>query len=109
VETFKSLVKAGLIRDKGPWRGINDFEIATAEYFDWFNHRRLHGELGYRPPIEVENEFLNRTTPFHRSDGKGLTKPLPNPELAIGHSHLERAVWEVGESVRGSNHCGGDD
>jgi transposase InsO family protein len=35
----------------------------TAEYIGWFNHRRLHGEIGYRPPIEVENEFLNSTTP----------------------------------------------
>jgi len=60
---FNSLFKAELIRNKGPWRGINDLEIATAEYIDWFNHRRLHGEIGYRPPIEVENEFLNRTTP----------------------------------------------
>jgi putative transposase len=62
-EAFNSLFKAELIRNKGPWRGINDLEIATAEYIDWFNHRRLHGEIGYRPPIEVENEFLNRTTP----------------------------------------------
>jgi putative transposase len=62
-EAFNSLFKAELIRNKGPWRGINDLEIATAEYIDWFNHRRLHGEIGYRPPIEVENEFLNSTTP----------------------------------------------
>ena len=48
---------------RGPWRGINHLEIATAEYIDWFNHRRLHGEIGYRPPIEVENEFLNGTAP----------------------------------------------
>jgi putative transposase len=62
-EAFNSLFKAELIRNKGPWRGINDLEIATAEYIDWFNHRRLHGEIGHRPPIEVENEFLNSTTP----------------------------------------------
>jgi putative transposase len=62
-EAFNSLFKAELIRNKGPWRSINDLEIATAEYIGWFNHRRLHGEIGYRPPIEVENEFLNSTTP----------------------------------------------
>ncbi|MFM9920891.1 IS3 family transposase [Lacisediminihabitans sp. H27-G8] len=62
-EAFNSLFKAELIRNKGPWRGINDVEIVTAEYIDWFNHRRLHGEIGHRPPIEVENEFLNSTTP----------------------------------------------
>ena len=30
-EAFNSLFKAELIRNKGPWRGINDLEIATAE------------------------------------------------------------------------------
>jgi transposase InsO family protein len=27
------------------------------------NHRRVHREIGYQPPIELENEFLNRTSP----------------------------------------------
>ncbi len=31
-EAFNSLYKAELIRNKGPWTGINDLEIATAEY-----------------------------------------------------------------------------
>ncbi len=62
-EAFNSLYKAELIRNKGPWRGIDDLEIATAEYIDSFNHRRLHGEIGHRPPIEVENELRNSTTP----------------------------------------------
>ncbi|WP_460709137.1 IS3 family transposase, partial [Myceligenerans halotolerans] len=31
-EAFNSLFKAELIRNKGPWRGIDDVEIATAEY-----------------------------------------------------------------------------
>ena len=42
-EAFNSLFKAELIRNKGPRRGINNVEIAVAEYIDWFNHRRLHG------------------------------------------------------------------
>jgi len=62
-EAFNSLFKAELIRNRGPWRGVNDLEIATAEYIDWFNHRRLHGEIGYRPPVKVENEFLNSISP----------------------------------------------
>jgi putative transposase len=32
-------------------------EFATLEYVDWFNHRRLHTELGMRPPVELEAEY----------------------------------------------------
>ena len=53
-EALNSLFKAELIRNKGPWHGINDLEIAVAEYVDWYNHRRLHGELGLVPPVEYE-------------------------------------------------------
>lgn len=55
-EAFNSLFKAELVRDKGPWKGMDDLEIAVAEYVDWFNHRRLHGEIGTVPPIERETE-----------------------------------------------------
>ena len=53
-EAFNSLFKAELVRNKGPWRGIDDLELAVAEYIDWYNHRRLHGELGLIPPAEHE-------------------------------------------------------
>ena len=53
-EAFNSIFKAELIRNKGPWRGIDDLELAVAEYIDWYNHRRLHGELGLVPPVEHE-------------------------------------------------------
>jgi putative transposase len=53
-EAFNSLFKAELVRNRGPWRGIDDLEIAVAEYIDWYNHRRLHGELGLIPPVEYE-------------------------------------------------------
>jgi putative transposase len=53
-EAFNSLYKAELVRNKGPWRGLNDLEMATVEYIDWYNNRRLHGELGHVPPAEHE-------------------------------------------------------
>ncbi|MDX8048540.1 IS3 family transposase [Lentzea sp. BCCO 10_0798] len=53
-EAFNSLYKAELVRNKGPWHGIDDLEIATVEYIDWYNNRRLHGELGHVPPAEYE-------------------------------------------------------
>lgn len=56
-EAFNSLFKAELVRNRGPWRSIEDLEIATAEYIDWFNHRRLHGEIGMIPPVELEDIY----------------------------------------------------
>ncbi|WP_438361846.1 IS3 family transposase [Micromonospora sicca] len=53
-EAFNSLFKAELVRNKGPWRGLDDLEIATVEYIDWYNNRRLHGELEHVPPAEYE-------------------------------------------------------
>ena len=56
-EAFNSLFKAELVRNRGPWKGIDDLEIAVVEYIDWFNHRRLHGEIGLVPPAEHEDAF----------------------------------------------------
>ena len=57
-EAFNSLFKAELVRNRGPWKNIDDLEIAIAEYIDWFNHRRLHGEIGLVPPAELEGHPL---------------------------------------------------
>ena len=45
IESFNGLYKWELIYPHGPWQGIEDVELATLEYVDWFNHRRRHGEI----------------------------------------------------------------
>ena len=75
-EAFNSLFKAELVRNRGPWKSIDDLEIAVAEYLDWFNHRRLHGEIGLVPPVEYETEHRRThrpTTPAQRP----AERPLP--------------------------------
>lgn len=62
-EALNSLYKAELVRNRGPWKSINDLEIATAEWVDWWNQRRLHGELDHRPPAEIETTHWNTTQP----------------------------------------------
>ena len=63
-EAFNSLFKAELVRNKGPWKNIDDLEFAVAEYVDWFNHRRLHGEIGLVPPAEYEdNHYRHNPAP----------------------------------------------
>lgn len=62
-EAFNSLFKAELVRNRGPWTNIDDLEIAVAEYIDWFNFRRLHGEIGLIPPAEHETNHYRTTLP----------------------------------------------
>jgi putative transposase len=62
-ESFNGLYKTELIRHRGPWRGLDDVEYATLEYVDWFNRRRLHGELGMIPPAEFEAIYYDQTGP----------------------------------------------
>lgn len=69
-EALNSLFKAECIRNpimrpKGGWRSVADVEIAVAEYVDWFNHRRLHGEIGLVPPAEFESNHWVHITPEH--------------------------------------------
>jgi putative transposase len=64
-EAFNSLYKWELIYRQGPWRGLDDVEFATLDYIDWFNHRRLHGEITddttYITPAEFEALYYRQT------------------------------------------------
>ena len=44
-ESMNGLYESELIRRRGPWRNAEHLEIETLAYIEWFNHRRLHGEL----------------------------------------------------------------
>ena len=65
-ESFNGLYKWELIYRQGPWRGLDDVEFATMTYVDWFNHRRLHGEItddaSYTTPAEAEAAYYRQTT-----------------------------------------------
>ena len=50
-------IKAELIHRRGPWRTVEQLEYALFEYIDWWNHRRLHGEIGMRTPAEAEADY----------------------------------------------------
>ncbi|UOQ89482.1 IS3 family transposase [Agromyces endophyticus] len=53
-EAVNGLYKTELIRQQGPWRTVEQVELATLEWVWWWNNQRLHSELGYRAPVEVE-------------------------------------------------------
>ncbi|WP_448004486.1 IS3 family transposase [Agromyces bauzanensis] len=56
-EAVNGLYKTELIRRRGPWRTVEQVELATLEYVWWWNNQRLHGELDLRTPIEVEQAY----------------------------------------------------
>ena len=53
-EAINVLYKTELIRARGPWRTVEKVELATLEWVWWWNTQRLHSELDYRTPTEVE-------------------------------------------------------
>ncbi|GAA3179879.1 hypothetical protein GCM10010531_37380 [Blastococcus jejuensis] len=59
-ESLIGLYKTELIRRRGPWRGLDDVELATLEYVHWFSHRRLHGACGDIPPVEYEQQHYRQ-------------------------------------------------
>ena len=79
VESFNGLYKWELIYPKGPWTGLDDVEWATLEYVDWFNNRRLHGQItegpGYTTPAAFEADHYRQNVPA-KGAGTQQTKPL---------------------------------
>ena len=53
-ETVNGLYKAEVIHRRGPWRSFEAVDLATLEWVDWFNNRRLLEPIGNIPPAEVE-------------------------------------------------------
>jgi hypothetical protein len=46
---INGLNKTKLVHRQGPWRNMQDLEIATLCWVDWFNHRRLFDPIGNIP------------------------------------------------------------
>lgn len=87
----------------GGWTSVGDVEIAVAEYVDWYNHRRPHGEIGLVPPAEFETNRWASLTPEHYPEtpvptgaGSQVTEPPRNP----GDSATERLSLSHGRGRR---------
>lgn len=53
-ESVIGLYKSELITLRGPWRTVDDVELATLAWVDWWNNRRLLWPIGGVPPREFE-------------------------------------------------------
>ncbi len=65
-ETVNGLYKAELIHRRNSWKSIEEVELATLAWVDWFNHRRLLEPIGNIPPAEAEANYYAaiETTPL---------------------------------------------
>ena len=46
---------------KADWQGLADVQLATLNWVDWFNKKRVHNALGYVSPFEFEAMYYDKT------------------------------------------------
>jgi len=56
-ETINGLYKAEVIHRRSSWRTREEVELATLNWVDWFNNRRLLEPIGNIPPAEAEANY----------------------------------------------------
>jgi transposase InsO family protein len=59
-ETINGLYKAEVIWLLGPWRNVDQVEMETLIWVDWFNNRRLLEPIGNIPPVEFEEVYYQK-------------------------------------------------
>ena len=62
-ESVIGLYKSELIHPNRPWKTVDQVEIATLRYVDWFNTKRLHEANGDIPPVELEQAYYRQHRP----------------------------------------------
>ncbi len=62
-ESVIGLYKSELIFNRGPWRTVEDVELATLAWVHWWNTARLHSAIGNVPPAEFEAAHYARHQP----------------------------------------------
>ena len=78
-ECVIGLYKTEVIRRRGPWRGLDDVELATLTWVAWYNAHRLLEPLGYVPPAEFEQAFHERQARCGSTGGTHVTSSPANP------------------------------
>ena len=73
-ESTIGLYKTECVKIDGPFRTVDELELATLSWVHWFNENRLHSSIGYLTPIEKENTYYGEIN--------ARQQPLPG-ELAL--------------------------
>ena len=99
----RSLFKWEPIYPQGPWKGLDDVDYATMGYLDWFNHRRLHGEItkdnGYVTPEDSEAASNHQNQPV-----EALVTKTPEKQQNPGRLSLQQGFPGVKNIPEGGKH-----
>ena len=74
-ESTIGLYKAECVDFDGPWHTVEELELATLIWVDWWNETRLHSSIGDIPPVEYEQHY-------HREQHTPGQQPLPGTPSA---------------------------
>jgi putative transposase len=62
-ESVIGLYKTECVRLDGPFKTVDELELATLSWVHWYNHQRLHSALDHVPPLEYEQAHYRRINP----------------------------------------------
>jgi len=82
-ETVNGLYKAELIIPKGPWRTVEEVELATARWVHFWNTRRLHSACGNVPPAEFEAAYIAESLAEQRGNVSRTARLLGVSRVAL--------------------------
>ena len=95
-ETVNGYYKAELIRGPartGPWKTVEEVELATLGWVHWHNTQRLHGYLGDLPPAEFEALHAARQAPD--PGVLPVARPARRPAERLPQPHLDAVEGET--------------
>lgn len=103
-ETIIGLYKTEVIRQRGPWRGIDAVELTTLEWVDWFNHRRLLEPIGDVLPAEKEDTYYRNLESAmggltHNTESPGFSGRFTSPLSLTDRAPVQGKVPPLGKSM----------
>ena len=84
-ETINGLYKAEVIHRRGPWRSMEAVELATLDWVDWFDNRRLLSSIGNITPAEAEASYwaFRRIKPSQHDSNETASGVSGTVQLAV--------------------------
>ena len=93
-EALNSLFKAECIRNpvlRGAAGGASTTSSSPSPtYIDWYNHRRLHGEIGHVPPAEYETTYWANTMINNYPDNESSPRQEPTNRASTEPGAIRR-------------------